>query len=209
MPDPPRISCILLAAGISRRLGRNKLLLEVEGEPSVRRAARALLGSKAAEVIAVTGHEREKIEDALAGLPVRFAHNERYAEGQAGSLQCGLQAADPGAAGYLFALGDQPLLSAGLVDRLIQAFGTEAPPPLIAAPFAEGKRGNPVLFSAELKSELAALTGDRGAREIIEKVRAEAPDRFRAVEAESADLFLDIDTEADYKRITGKEPENT
>lgn len=205
MPDKPQVSAILLAAGLSQRLGRNKLLLEVGGEPAVRRTAQALLGSKAAEVIAVTGHEREKIEEALAGLPVRFAHNTRFAEGQGGSLQTGLAAADPGAAGYLFALGDQPFLTAGLVDRLIGAFGAEAPPPLVAAPFAGGKRGNPVLFSAELKAGLAAVSGDRGAREIIEKVRTESPGRFRAVEAEDADLFLDIDTEADYKRIIDKE----
>ncbi|MBT4095373.1 MAG: NTP transferase domain-containing protein, partial [Nitrospinaceae bacterium] len=70
-----RISAILLAAGLSSRLGRNKLLASLGGKAAVRRVAEAALASKAAEVVVVTGHEREGVEAALAGLSVTLVHN--------------------------------------------------------------------------------------------------------------------------------------
>ena len=85
MPKKPKISAVLLAAGASRRLGRNKLLLEVGGRPVVRRAAAALLGAEVSEVIVVTGHEAEAVRRALGGLDVRLVHNPAFADGQAAS----------------------------------------------------------------------------------------------------------------------------
>ncbi len=197
---PTKISAILLAAGLSSRLGRNKLLLPLGGVPAVRRTAEALLGSKAAEVVVVTGHEREGVEAALAGLNLRLAHNPDYESGQASSLVAGLRAANPNIDGYLFALGDQPLIGPGLIDSLIEIFAS-SDEALAAAPFVNGRRGNPVLISASLKSALEALRGDEGARGILKGVEADSPERFMTVETDAEEIFWDIDTEADFERV--------
>ncbi len=199
MDGTPIISAILLAAGLSQRLGRNKLLLSPGGVPIVRRAAMALLDSRAAEVIVVTGHEAEKVRAALEGLDVRFVHNPDYETGQGMSLLTGLAEAAREAEGYLFALGDQPFMTTRLIDRLIGAFGSSQAH--VAAPFYKGRRGNPILISRELREDLLALGGDEGARSIVSRVQAESPDRFAAVEAASEALFWDIDTEEDYEKV--------
>src|SRR6185312_5689671 len=88
-----RIAALVLAAGRSTRMGAiNKLIAEIGGKPLVRIAAEQALASHASPVIVVTGHQKEKVEAALAGLPVRFAHNADYAEGLGGSLKAGIAA---------------------------------------------------------------------------------------------------------------------
>lgn len=204
MAKVPKVSAVLLAAGLSKRLGRNKLLLPAGGIPVVRWAAQALLASKAADVIVVTGHEAAEVHAALDGLGVRFVHNPRYAEGQGTSLAAGLAQAAQDTEGFLFALGDQPLITAALVDRLIEAFAAARPPALAAAPYFEDRRGTPTLFSADLREELSRVCGDEGAREVLKRLRAEAPDRLLAIPVESEDIFLDLDTEADYQKLLAK-----
>ncbi len=196
-----RVSAVLLAAGLSRRLGRNKLLLPAGGMAVVRRAALALLGSKAAEVIAVTGHEAGEVRAALEGLDLRFVHNPRYAEGQSTSVRAGLARAAPDAGGILFALGDQPLVTAALVNRLIEAFAAARPGALAAALYSGDRRGTPTLFSAELRGEIARVEGDEGGRGILERLEAEAPGRLLAVPAGREEVFLDLDTETDYAKL--------
>ncbi len=202
MTQPPMISAILLAAGLSNRLGRNKLLLAPGGVPVVRRAAQTLLNSRVAEVIVVTGHEASRVQGALEGLDVRFVHNPRFQEGQSLSLLTGLAEVVRETEGYLFALGDQPFMTTRLIDRLIGAYkGSTA---LAVAPFYKGHRGNPVLISPELREELLKLDGDEGARRILARIEADAPDRLLAVEAESEALFWDIDTEEDYEKLLAR-----
>ena len=201
MPTAPKISAVLLAAGLSSRLGRNKLLIPLGGVPTVRRSALALTESGAAEVIAVTGHEATEVEAALDGLGISFVHNPDYETGQATSLTAGLKAAARGADGFLFALGDQPLLEARLIDALIDAFAAPGGSALAAAPFFGGRRGNPVLFSSNLRGELEALRGDEGARKILDRIREESPDRFLEIEAEGEEIFWDMDTDADVEKI--------
>jgi molybdenum cofactor cytidylyltransferase len=200
---PTKISAILLAAGLSSRMGRNKLLAPLGGVPAVRRAAGALAASKAAEVVVVTGHEREGVEAALDGLGVRLAHNPDYESGQASSLIAGLKAASPEAGGYLFALGDQPLIGIKLIDALIEIFASSGEA-LAAAPLVGGRRGNPVLVSASLKRDLEALRGDEGARSILKGIETESPDRFLTVAWDAGEMFWDIDTEADFERVRAK-----
>ncbi|OGL64155.1 MAG: hypothetical protein A3J27_03800 [Candidatus Tectomicrobia bacterium RIFCSPLOWO2_12_FULL_69_37] len=199
MTRDPRISAILLAAGLSQRLGRNKLLLPAGGMPVVRRAALALAESRAAEVIAVVGHEAPAVSAALEGLRLRIVHNPGYAQGQSTSLRAGLAQAAPETEGFLFALGDQPLLTAGWVDRLIGAFAAAPEGTLAAALYHGGRRGNPVLLATSLRGELARLEGDEGARKILRRLEEEG--RLLAVPAGEEDLFLDLDTEADHARL--------
>lgn len=202
MSRDPRISAILLAAGLSRRLGRNKLLLPAGGMPVVRRAALALADSRASEVIAVTGHDAPAVTAALEGLRIRIVHNPDYAQGQSTSLRAGTAQASPEAEGLLFALGDQPLLTADWVDRLIAAFASAPAGTLAAALYHEGRRGNPVLLSASLRGEIAQIQGDEGARQVLRRLERE--EQVAAVSVEEEDLFLDLDTEADHMRLRAK-----
>jgi molybdenum cofactor cytidylyltransferase len=166
-PDGRRIAAVILAAGRSTRMGGpNKLIAEIKGRPLVRIAAEEALASRAEPVIVVTGHDRQRVEAALAGLNVRFVHNPDFAEGLSTSLKAGLAAVPGEADGAIICLGDMPQVRASLIDRLIAAFD----PPrgaLIVVPTIAGKRGNPVLWSRRFFPELSALEGDVGARHVI------------------------------------------
>ncbi|MEA2904725.1 MAG: molybdenum cofactor cytidylyltransferase [Alphaproteobacteria bacterium] len=164
---PRRIAAVLLAAGRSTRMGGpNKLLAEIGGRPLVRIAAEEALGSRARPVIVVTGHERERIEAALAGLPVRLVHNADFASGLGSSVRAGIAAVPADADGVVVCLGDMPQVNAPLIDRLIAAFDPERGA-LAVMPTTEGRRGNPVLWSRRFFPELMAIEGDVGARHLI------------------------------------------
>jgi molybdenum cofactor cytidylyltransferase len=165
-PDGRRIAAIVLAAGRSTRMGSNKLVAEIKGEPLIRVAVEQALASRADPVIVVTGHERERVEKALADLKVRFVHNPDFADGLSTSLKVGLAAVPLEADGAIICLGDMPQVRAAMIDRLIAAFDP-ARGALIVVPTIEGKRGNPVVWSRRFFPELAALQGDVGARHVI------------------------------------------
>jgi molybdenum cofactor cytidylyltransferase len=184
------VSAIVLAAGRSTRMGGpNKLLAELNGKKLVRIVAEQALASKAAEVIVVTGHQAELVEQALAGLNVKFVRNPEFAGGLASSVKAGISTVSDKADGAIVCLGDMPLIDAQLIDRLIEAFAPDRGH-LITVPVAEGRRGNPVLWSRRFFKELMTLDGDTGARHLVTK-HAEAVTEV-PVEGDSA--FLDIDT---------------
>ena len=131
----------------------NKLIAEIGGKPLVRIAAEQALASRAAPVIVVTGHEREKVEAALDGLPVRLVHNPDYAEGLGTSLKAGIAAVPADVDGAIVCLGDMPQVSAALIDKLIAAFDPESGA-LVVVPSIEGRRGNPVLWSRRFFPDL-------------------------------------------------------
>lgn len=162
-----RIAGLILAAGRSTRMGGpNKLLEEINGRPLVRHVAEHVLASRARPVIVVTGHQQERVERALAGLPVTFVHNPDFAEGLSTSLKTGIAAVPPEADGAIVCLGDMPQVSAKLIDRLIAAFEPERGA-LVVIPTIDGKRGNPVLWARRFFPDLAAVEGDVGARHLI------------------------------------------
>lgn len=190
------IGAVVLAAGRSARfraaggLEPSKLVALLDGEPLVRHVARAALGSRARPVVVVTGHAREAVEQALADLPVVFAHNPAFASGLASSLQAGVAALPPGAGGALALLGDMPGVEAALLDRLIEAFAAH-PRAIAAAPVHAGRRGNPVLLARALFPALAGLEGDEGARRLL---REAEPGSVVEVPVDSDAVTLDIDT---------------
>ena len=167
-PDDNRnVAAIILAAGRSTRMGGpNKLLAELGGKPLVRIVAEQVLASRAQGVIVVTGHQADEVKKALHGLKVTFAHNPDFAEGLAGSVKAGIAAVPASADGAVICLGDMPLISADLVDRLIEAFAPDRGH-LIVVPVSDSRRGNPVLWSRRFFNELMTLDGDIGARHII------------------------------------------
>jgi len=191
-PETPGrcIAAVVLAAGRSSRMGGpNKLLAEVGGRPLVRIAVEEALASTARPVIVVTGHQRERVEAALAGLDVTFVHNPDFAEGLSASLKAGTAAVPAEADGAIICLGDMPQVDAPLIDRLLAAFDPERGI-LIVVPTIAGRRGNPVVLSRRFFPELTALTGDVGARALI----AAHPEAVTEVAVTDGAAFTDVDT---------------
>jgi molybdenum cofactor cytidylyltransferase len=161
------IAAIVLGAGRSSRMGGpNKLLAEIGGKPLVRIVVDQVLASRARPVIVVTGHQRERVEAALRGLPVKFVHNPHFADGLGTSLRAGVAALPAEVDGTIVCLGDMPQVDAVLIDRLIGAFDPDAGA-LAVVPTIDGKRGNPVVWSRRFFPDLMTVEGDVGARHLI------------------------------------------
>ncbi|WP_062211359.1 NTP transferase domain-containing protein [Aureimonas sp. AU12] len=188
--DPaPRVEIVVLAAGRSSRMnGPNKLLATFDGVPLIRRSVETALASRAARVHVVTGHMRDAITSALDGLDVGLVANPDYADGLATSLKAGFEAAAGTADGVLVLLADQPLLTAGDLDRMIAEFRPSGEGAIVLAADG-GRRANPVILSSRFRDEVAGLAGDIGARSIVQAHR----DLVTAVEIGAAASF-DVDT---------------
>jgi molybdenum cofactor cytidylyltransferase len=185
-----RVAALVLAAGRSTRMGGpNKLLEEINGKPLVRIVTEQVLASRARPVTVVTGHQRERVERALAGLPVKFVHNPDYANGLSTSLKAGIAAVPADADGVIVCLGDMPQVRPALIDRLVAAFDPERSA-LVVIPTMDGKRGNPVVWSRRFFPDLMAVEGDVGARHLIGGY-AEA---VVEVPVEDAAALTDVDT---------------
>ncbi len=190
VPKIPSVAAIVLAAGRSTRWGAdNKLLKEIGGKPMVRHAVEAALQSKAGPVIVVTGHEADAVRSALDGLDVRVVHNPDYREGLSTSLKAGIAAVPETANAAIVCLGDMPLVAPRHIDRLIAAFNP-AEGRAICVPVLSGKRGNPVLWGADFFADMAALTGDIGAKHLMSRYG----DVICEVEIGENAIFTDIDT---------------
>jgi CTP:molybdopterin cytidylyltransferase MocA/xanthine/CO dehydrogenase XdhC/CoxF family maturation factor len=183
----PRIAGIVLAAGTSSRMGRNKLAETVRGKPLVRQAVDAALASRLDRVLVVTGHEAEAMEAALAGAPVTMVHNGKFKEGLSTSLRAGIAAVPEECDGAMILLGDMPGISPALIDRLIAAFAGGS---AICAPCVGDRRGHPVLWARTFFPEIMSLTGDKGAQELL-KTHA---DQVSEIESGDDAPLLDIDT---------------
>ena len=194
------IAAIVLAAGASTRMGRQKLVLPMrDGRSLARVSVEQVLAAGLDDVVVVLGREAEAVAESLRGLRVRTVVNPRYAEGQSTSLRAGLDALGPATTAAVIALGDQPLADPGVIGRLVAAFRATGRP--IVVPVYRDGRGNPVLFAATLFPELRAVTGDRGGRGVI----ARDPGRVAEVPFDAA-MPADIDTPEDYDAARGSGP---
>jgi molybdenum cofactor cytidylyltransferase len=191
------IGAVVLAAGLSRRMGQAKLLMPVGGKALLRHAVETVLAGGVDSVWVVTGPGVEPIATALAGLDVQIVVNPAPEEGQAGSLRAGIAALPASVDAALIALGDQPSLDPAIIPALLAARRTS--PKLIVAPRYRDGQGNPVLFKREIFPELLRLTGDQGARPIIQK----EPARVEWVELDLP-MPPDVDTPDDYEKIRAK-----
>lgn len=186
----PNIGVVVLAAGASRRMGaQNKLLAEVNGKPMVVNVVDTVTGAVKGPTIVVTGHEPEKVEKALAAHDVTFVHNPDYAMGLSTSLRTGIRALPDDVDAVLVCLGDMPLVTADHIARLIQAFDP-VEGRSICLPVHGRKRGNPVLWAKKFLPEMARVTGDVGARQLLE----EHGDEICEVEIDDDGVLFDVDT---------------
>ena len=190
VPRMPRIAAIVLAAGQSRRTGTiNKLLAEIDGMPMAVRVLKEVSASAARPIVVVTGHEADRVSEALEGDGLTFVHNPDYADGLSTSLVAGLKPLPEDIDGAIVCLGDMPRVKATHIDKLIAAFN-----PLegraICVPTFAGKRGNPVLWGAQFFEEMQNVSGDVGARHLIgahSELIAEVP-------IDDDGVLVDVDT---------------
>lgn len=191
------VSAVVLAGGASKRMGRtNKLLIQVKGAALVHGVVETAIRSHAAEVIVVTGYEKDLVEGALSGLAVRFVDNPHYEEGLSTSLRAGIGAVGEGFTGAVVLLGDMPQVTSATVNALIEKFHAEKDQ-AICQPSFDGRPGNPVLWPREFFAELLDIKGDIGGRQLIERYSA----RLSRIEVGDAGVHLDIDTPDDLKSI--------
>jgi molybdenum cofactor cytidylyltransferase len=139
------------------------------------------------------------VREALAGLPVTFAHNPDFAEGLSTSVGAGIAAVPPDADAAVICLGDMPGVDAALIDALIAAFDPERGA-LAVVPTVEGRRGNPVLWARRFFPELRHLEGDSGARQILSANR----DAVVEIPVATRGAAIDVDTAEDLATLAGQ-----
>ena len=180
MPDAPRIPILLLAAGASRRMARgHKLLRSVDGVPLVAHVADRLSGSRASRILAVVGAESGSVGDALRSVgdgTVEVLENELYREGIGSSIRKGVAAVGSDADALVVALADMPEVEAADIDRLIDAYDPAAGSGICRLVGPEGEPGHPVLLGRRYFEALGALSGDRGARDVLLENRQDVRD---------------------------------
>jgi len=185
------IAAIVLAAGQSRRMGRNKLLLPFGQSTVIETIVTEVQASRLGDIVVVTGHERERIEAQLATYPVRCIFNSDYARVEMlTSIQVGLRTLAENVEAALIVLGDQPRIQRDIVRRVI---GTYRPGALIIPSF-ERRRGHPILLDRSIWPDVLASPAEATLREVID-ARAES---ICYVEVESDSVLRDIDTPEDY-----------
>ena len=192
------IHAVLLAAGRSERMGRNnKLLLNVDGIPLVRKSAINILNSNVTSMTVVTGFDENKIINALSGLNVNFVKNINFQEGLSSSLKAGLANITPTPSAVIICLADMPKIQPEHINQLIENFdplkGWE-----ICIPTNNGKRGNPVLIGSRLFPYIFETSGDFGAKQVMKQ----HSDKIVEVEIGTSDIHFDIDTQDEYENFT-------
>ncbi len=194
------IGTIILAAGSSSRLGQPKQLLVYEGKTLVRRITDMALALQKGPVTVVLGANRHAIAEELERLPVTLIDNPRHEEGMASSLKMGLAGlfmTQPKLDAVLVLLTDQPHVSLGLLLTVVETF-QEAEKGIVACRYgAEGPLGVPALFATKYVDELLSLNGDKGARWILVKHRADC------AEVPFEEGLIDLDSPQDLDRFYG------
>ncbi len=193
--DHTGASALVLAAGGGSRFGGGKLLARLGGQPIVEAVLDNLRDAPVEEVIVVVGADAERVREVCERYGVRTVANEEWERGQSTSVLTGLRACDEEAQAAVVLLGDQPLVGARAVERLVAAFAGGAK---VAVATYGGRRRNPVLFSREVWPLLEAeLTGDEGARSVLRR----HPELVVEVPCEGVGDPADVDRREDLKRL--------
>jgi molybdenum cofactor cytidylyltransferase len=190
------IAGLILAAGESRRMGRDKALLTYRGRSFLETIVNNLGAAGIEKITVVLGHHAEIIQRALNLAAVRVVVNHNYQRGQTSSLQVGLAAAvadSPEA--VVLCLVDHPAISTEVIGKLTERFESTHPPVLI--PTHEGQRGHPIVINRTLFPEFLALPPEEPANTVIRKYR----DATQFVEVADPGILLDVDDPATYNRL--------
>lgn len=190
------VSAIVVAAGLSTRMGEPKQLLPYGEHTVIEQVVSVLLECPLNEVVVITGHEREAIETQLAAWPVRSVFNPNYEAGEMlSSVQCGLSALGSGVQAALIVLVDQPQLEATVVQQLIDAYQEEAG--CLVIPSFQMRRGHPILIDRAYWQEILALDPRK---ETLREVIVSHADEIHYVTVETNSVLRDMDTPEAYQR---------
>lgn len=201
-PRPPPAAGIVLAAGASSRMGGDKLLLELSGEPLLRRAVRTALEARLSPVVVVLGPDGARARAALAGLDCRLAVNPDPGRGQGSSLSAGLAALPPEAPAAVVLLPDMPRVTAAMIAAVVGRW-RETGAPLVLSDYG-GATAPPALYARPLLAELLAAEGEQPGKQVAARHRREA-----ARVAFPAAALADVDTPADLAALRAAEGANT
>ncbi|MER3456637.1 MAG: 4-diphosphocytidyl-2C-methyl-D-erythritol synthase [candidate division GAL15 bacterium] len=185
----PALAAVVLAAGASRRMGQDKLLLRWRGVSLLRHAAEAAVAA-CGRVVVVVGPNPDRMRAELEGLPVEVVDNPDYREGIASSLRCGLRKVLDAPA-VLITLADQPALTADHLRQLVQAYRSTGAR-VVAASYAD-TAGAPAVFARELFADLLELRGDTGAKQVVDRHRE------GAILVPLPEAAWDVDTPQDWQ----------
>jgi molybdenum cofactor cytidylyltransferase len=191
-PAPHGFAAIVLAAGSATRFGGGKLIAAFAGRPLLHGALAAAKAAPVTSIVVVTGADAEAVAACARAFDpaVRLVHAADHAEGMAASLRAGVDALpDDVQAAFVF-LGDMPRVPHAVLAPLAQAVAQGA---TAAAPTFAGRRGNPVVLSRALFADVQALTGDMGARPVLQRLG----DRLALVEAADDGVLFDVDAPGD------------
>ena len=197
-----RIAAVVLAAGMARRMGTNKLLTPVDGKAMVLHVVDAALAARVDRVVVVVGHQDHLLRAALGDRPVVVVANPNHAEGLSSSLKMGIAALPDSMDAALVCLGDMPLVTADHLNRLVAAFDPEEAR-TICVPVHHGQRGNPVLLGRPMFPPVMALSGDTGARQLIK----EFAELVCEVAIEGDAVLVDVDTPAALAQLAERGPQ--
>jgi molybdenum cofactor cytidylyltransferase len=187
--DP--VAGIVLAAGTASRMGRNKMLLELDGESVLRGAVRRALAAGLSPLLVVLGHEAERARRELDGLPCTPVVNPLYEQGMSTSLQAGVAALPAASPAALVLLADMPFVTAAMLAGLVGRYRATRPP-LVISEYG-GVHAPPMLYDRSLFAEVLAMSGGRCGKQIVARHRHEA----EAMDWPAAAL-ADLDVPEDY-----------
>ena len=195
------ISAVILAAGESRRMGKqNKLFLPVGGEELLVKLVKSVCESDVGQVLVVIGHEEERIRLKLKDLPLRFVYNPSFSKGMTTSIKSGIKEVSQKCDGFLICLADMPFINTSEINKLLHAYvhNRIKEQKLIVIPVFQRQRGNPVLFSSEFRNDILEHTKETGCKGVI----MNNSDSVMEIEMDSDNILFDVDTLEDYQRAT-------
>ena len=182
-------------------MGTLKQLLMLQGEPILAHVLEHARNARLDPLIVVLGYGARKVRAQIDFASDTVVVAKDFTLGQSASLKAGLSRVPPHCDGALFLLGDQPLIPSAVMDSLVDGFyrlGKD-----IIIPTCQGRRGNPVLIGRSLFPQLAALSGDTGARVLFQRY----PESIAEIEVKDRRVCIDIDTLEDYRKLKEQEDE--
>lgn len=192
---PLRVSAILLAAGSSRRMGRLKQLLPLDGKPIIRHCLDNLIAAGIKNIVVVLGHREDEILDTIKEIPLQIVFNRNSESEMAESVRIGLRAIAQSSSGIIVSLSDHPLVTADTFKKLVHCH-LETPDKILI-PLYRGLRGHPTLFPRHI---IEGIFDGCTLRDIVNKEL----NRIRLLDVQDEGVILDIDTKEDYERILKK-----
>jgi molybdenum cofactor cytidylyltransferase len=187
---------IILAAGSSRRMGKQKLLLPYGDSTIIETVIQNVLQSKVDSTLVVLGADQSRIERVIRHFPVETCYNMDHESGMLSSIMCGFRALPEDTGTVLVFLGDQPGISPGITNRVICAYNESLHG--IVVPVYEYRRGHPLLVDYKYKSEIVRLDLEKGLRHLMHIF----PQDVLEIEINEPGILMDIDTMEDYNNAT-------